>query len=273
MRLIGSKPGGGFELSTFNDDIPPYAILSHTWSEGEEVTYDELATGIGKDKAGYAKLRFCGERAAKEGLNYFWVDTCCIDKRDNVELSTALNSMFRWYRRATKCYVHLSDVHVPDEVPDAQEFRITWEDAFRRSRWFTRGWTLQELLAPASVEFFSANGKQLGSKITLEQEIHEITRIPIRALRNYDLREFKVDERMSWVTGRKTTVDEDRAYCLLGIFGVFLPPIYGEGEEYALGRLKAEIERHSGTLQSSYVSDTRRIPGMFLFALMVPMPA
>jgi hypothetical protein len=122
---------------------------------------------------------------------------------------------------------------------------------------------LQELLAPASVEFFSANSKQLGSKITLEQEIHKITQIPIRALRNYDLREFKVDERMSWVTGRKTTVKEDRAYCLLGIFSVFLPLIYGEGEEHALRRLKVEIQRHSGTLQSSYVADTQRIPGMF----------
>ena len=264
MRLIGSKPGGGFELSTFNNDnIPPYAILSHTWSEGEEVTYDELVTGMGKNKAGYAKLRFCGERAAKDGLNYFWVDTCCIDKRDNNELSTALNSMFRWYQCATKCYVYLSDVHVLDEVPDAQAFRITWGNAFRRSRWFTRGWTLQELLAPASVEFFSANGKQLGSKITLEQEIHEITQIPIEALRNYDLREFKVDERMSWVTGRKTTVEEDKAYCLLGIFGVFLPLIYGEGEEHALKRLEVEIQRQSGTLQSSYVADTQRIPGMF----------
>jgi hypothetical protein len=264
MRLIGSKPGGGFKLSTFNnDDIPPYAILSHTWSEGEEVVHDELVAGKGKNRAGYAKLRFCGERAAKDGLNYFWVDTCCIDKRDNVELSTALNSMFRWYQRAIKCYVYLSDVHVPDEVTDAQAFRITWEDAFRRSRWFHRGWTLQELLAPASVEFFSVNGKQLGSKITLEQEINDITQIPISALRNYDLREFTVDERMSWVTGRKTTVKEDRAYCLLGIFGVFLPLIYGEGEEHALRRLKVEIQRDSGTLQSSYVADTQRIPGMF----------
>jgi hypothetical protein len=96
MRLIGSKPGGGFKLSTFNnDDIPPYAILSYTWSESEEVVYDELVAGKGKNKASYAKLRFCRERAAKDGLNYFWVDTCYIDKQDSNELSTALNSMFR----------------------------------------------------------------------------------------------------------------------------------------------------------------------------------
>jgi hypothetical protein len=260
MRLIRSKLGGGFELSTFsNDDIPPYAILSHTWSEGEEVTYDELVAGKSKNKAGYNKIRFCGQRAAKDGLQYFWVDTCCIDKRDNNELSTALNNMFRWYQRAVKCYVYLSDVHVTDEVTDTQAFRIAWEDAFRRSRWFTRGWTLQELLAPASVELFSANGKQLGSKISLEREIHEITRIPVKALRNYDLREFSIDERMGWAANRKTTVEEDRAYCLLGIFGVFLPLIHGEGEDYALQRLKDEIQRRSGQLQSSDTTSVQKI--------------
>lgn len=263
MRLLRHKPAGGFELSNFNtDDLPPYAILSHTWAEGEEVTYDELVAGEGKNKAGYAKLRFCWERAAKDGVSYFWVDTCCIDKRNSNELSTALNSMFRWYQRATKCYVYLSDVHVPDEVIDAQAFRITWEDAFRRSRWFTRGWTLQELLAPASVEFFSANSKLLGSKITLEQEIHDITQIPIGALRKYNLREFSVDERMRWVAERRTTVKEDRAYCLLGIFGVFLPLIYGEGEMHALQRLKEEIQKRLGQLQSLDVTNTHKIPSM-----------
>jgi hypothetical protein len=251
MRLIGSKPGGGFELRAFNDNIPPYAILSHTWSEGEEVTYDELVTGKGVNKAGYDKIRFCAARAAKDGLKYVWVDTCCIDKRDNHELSMSLNNMFRWYQRAVKCYVYLSDVHVADEVTDIQTFRVAWEVAFRRSRWFTRGWTLQELLAPANVEFFSANGKHLGSKISLEQIIHEITQIPVGALRNYDLHEFSIDERMAWIGSRKTTVEEDRAYCLLGIFGVFLPLIPGEGEEYALQRLRDEVQRRSGQVQSS----------------------
>ena len=269
MRLLRSKPGGDFELSNFNtDDIPPYAILSHTWWEGGEVTYDELVAGKGKNKAGYAKLRFCEERAVKDDVSYFWVDTCCIDKRDNNELNTALNSMFRWYQRATKCYVYLSDVHVPDEVMDAQAFRITWEDAFRRSRWFTRGWTLQELLAPASVEFFSANGKQLGSKITLEKEIHEITQIPIKALRKYDLQEFSVDERMSWATKRRTMVEEDRAYCLLGLNGVFLPLIYGEGEKHALQRLREEIQKRLGQFQSPDVTNLHKIPSM-LYIMML----
>jgi len=248
MRLLRRKSNDGFELITFRtDDLPPYAILSHTWIDGEEVTYDELVAVTGKNKAGYDKIRFCGERAAADNLQYFWVDTCCINKSNSQELQTAINSMFRWYQRASKCYVHLSDVQVPEEVIDAQSFRITWEDAFRRSRWFTRGWTLQELLAPSTVEFFSKDGKPLGSKISLELKIHEITKVPIGAIRGQQrLSEFSVPERMRWAANRQTTYEEDKVYCLLGIFDVFLPLIYGEGEEYASQRLKEEIRRRSG---------------------------
>jgi len=244
MRLLKRLPDGDFKLISFNDDdLPLYTILSHTWTEGQESTYNELVAGTGKDKTGYAKIRFCSERAAADSLEYFWVDTCCIDKSTSDELSTAINSMFRWYQRASKCYVYLSDVFVPEEVTDAEAFRITWEEAFRRSRWFTRGWTLQELLAPASVEFFSKEGKRLGSRISLEQEIHEITKIPIRVLRGQSLTEFSVEERMSWAAKRTTTLKEDKVYCLLGIFGVFLSLIYGEGEAYATLRLREEIQR------------------------------
>ena len=95
MRLLKRLPGGDFELISFNDDgPPPYAILSHTWTEGQEVTYNELLAGTGKDKTGYAKIRFCGGRAAADGLQYFWVDTCCINKSTSDELSTTINSMF-----------------------------------------------------------------------------------------------------------------------------------------------------------------------------------
>jgi hypothetical protein len=244
MRLLKRLPSGDFELISFNDDHPPpYAILSHTWTEGQEVTYNELVAGTGKNKAGYAKISFCGETAAVDGFEYCWVDTCCIDKSSSNELSTAINSMFRYYQRAAKCYVYLSDVQVPEEVTDAPAFQITWEDAFRRSRWFTRGWTLQELLAPAIVDFFSKEGKRLGSRVSLEQEIHEVTKIPIQALRGQRLPEFSVDERMRWAEKRKTTVKEDKSYCLLGIFEVFIPLIYGEGEAYATLRLREEIQR------------------------------
>jgi hypothetical protein len=141
MRLLKSRSaGGGFELTCFSDDLaPPYAILSHTWTDGQEVTYSELLAGTGADKRGYAKIRFCGERAAADGLEYFWVDTCCIDKSKSDELSTAINSMFRWYQRAVKCYVYLTDVLVPDEVTNAEAFPISWQQAFQCSRWFTRG--------------------------------------------------------------------------------------------------------------------------------------
>jgi hypothetical protein len=244
MRLLKRSPTGDFELASVNtDDPPPYAILSHTWTEGQEVTYGELVAGTGKKKAGYAKIRFCVEKAAEDGLQYSWVDTCCINKSTSDELSTAINSMFRWYQRASKCYVYLSDVQVPDEVVDVQAFRRTWEDAFRRSRWFTRGWTLQELLAPAIVEFFSKDGRRLGSRISLEQEIYDVTEIPIKALRGQCLSEFSIDERMRWAGKRKTTVKEDKAYCLLGIFGVFMPLIYGEGEVHASLRLREEVQR------------------------------
>lgn len=243
MRLLKRLPTGDFELISFNDNPPPYAILSHTWTEGQEVTYNKLVAGAAKDKTGYAKIRFCAEKAAEDGLLYSWVDTCCIDKSTSHDLSTAINSMFRWYQKASKCYVYLSDVQVPDEDSNAQAFRITWEEAFRQSRWFKRGWTLQELLAPASIEFFCNGGRRLGSRISLEQEIHEITKIPVRVLRGQNLTEVDLEERMSWAARRTTTLKEDKVYCLLGIFGVFLSLIYGEGEAYATLRLREEIQK------------------------------
>ncbi|KAH8800242.1 hypothetical protein F5884DRAFT_757854 [Xylogone sp. PMI_703] len=231
------------KLSSFDDDsAPPYAILSHTWTK-QEVTYNELVSGTGKGKTGYAKIRFCVDKAAEDGLQYSWVDTCCIDKTTSDELQEAINSMFRWYQRAKKCYAYLSDVLVPAEVTDAQAFRTPWMEAFQQSRWFKRGWTLQELIAPPTVEFFSQNEKQLGDRISLEQEIHEITKIPIGALRGQRLSEFSPEERMSWAAYRTTTKKEDKAYCLLGIFGLFLPLIYGEGEEHAIQRLKEQIQK------------------------------
>jgi hypothetical protein len=263
MRLLRRKAESGFELITFNTDgLPPYAILSHTWIEGQEVTYGELVAGTGKNKSGYAKIRFCGDQAAADGLEYFWVDTCCIDKSTSDELGTAINSMFRWYQRASKCYVYLSDIHVPDEIVDAQSYRVTWEDAFRRHRWFTRGWTLQELLAPASVEFFSTEGKRLGSKISLEQEIHELTQIPTEALRGRSLDDFSMDQRRSWAARRITTVQEDSAYCLLGIFGVFMPLVYGEGERHALQRLERKARKRQKEQDKQDIEDPRHPTGM-----------
>lgn len=245
MRLLKSSvTGSNFELTSFDDDLaPPYAILSHTWTENQEVTFDELLKGTSKDKDGYAKIRFCGERAAADGLEYFWVDTCCINKATSDELSTAVNSIFHWYQRAAKCYVLLIDVSVPEGATSTEISDILWKQAFQRSRWFTRGWTLQELLAPTSIKFFSRDGKWLGNKISLEQEINRVTGIPVEVLRDHSLTEFSIEERMSWSAKRTTTIKEDKVYCLLGIFGVFLALIYGEGEEYAALRLKEEIQK------------------------------
>ena len=244
MRLLKRTPDDDLQLVSVNDDRPPpYAILSHTWSEGQEVTYDELVAGTGKHKAGYKKILFCVDRAVEDGIEYSWVDTCCIDKSSQQELQTAINSMFRWYQGAAKCYVHLSDVQVPKEVTDAEAFPISWIQSFRQSRWFTRGWTLQELLAPANVEFFSKERKRLGSRISLEREVYEVTKVPVEALRGQRLAEFRIEDRMSWAAKRMTTLKEDKVYCLLGIFGVYLPLIYGEGEAYAESRLRAEIRR------------------------------
>ncbi|KAH8725657.1 hypothetical protein GQ44DRAFT_582994, partial [Phaeosphaeriaceae sp. PMI808] len=169
-------------------------------------------------------------------------DTCCINRGVGHELDAAVNSRFHWYQHAAKCYIFLSDVAVPDIV-GPQLYRITWENAFRTSEWFTRGWTLQELLAPASVEFFSKEGKLLGNKMSLEQEIHEITQVPLKVLQGQRLSKISVDERMRWVASRKTTIKEDKAYCLLGILGVFIPLIYGEGEDNAFLRLEEEVQK------------------------------
>jgi len=210
--------------------------------------------GTDKNKAGYGKIQFCGEQARRDGLQYFWVDTCCIDKSNAVEYQHAINSMFRWYKAATKCYVYLPDVSRPRSVL-ADNTNESWESSFRKSEWFRRGWTLQELIAPASVEFFCKDMELLGNKISLERHIREITGIPSKALRGSPLSDFSVAERMSWTERRVTTYEEDKAYSLLGIFNVYMPVIYGEGKDRALARLREEIERprevHFGLLSSN----------------------
>jgi len=245
MRLLQVEGGGEFSLTDdLINSIPPYAILSHTWGANhEEVNFKDLAIGPRKTKPGYKKLRFCAERAARDGLQHFWVDTCCIDKSNNTELSEAINSMFRWYRNSTKCYVYLSDVSTNNNDQVNPSLRL-WEPAFRKSRWFTRGWTLQELLAPSSVEFFCSNGNRLGDKKSLERLLHEITGIAVQALQGTPLFEFSVNERMLWAKTRQTKREEDRAYSLLGIFGIHLPLIYGEGTASAFKRLQEEIDKN-----------------------------
>jgi hypothetical protein len=247
MRLLLRSSSGEFSLTkdlVGNAIIPPYAILSHTWgADDDEVTFEDLTNGTGEYKPGYEKIRFCWEQARQDDLQHFWVDTCCINKANFTELSEAINSMFRWYRNATRCYVYLSDVSSPVFDIDKEPNQRPWESDFRKSGWFKRGWMLQELLAPSSLNFFSREGKQLGDKRALEQQIHEITGIADSALRGAALSEFSIDERLLWTERRQTKLEEDIAYSLLGIFDIHMPLIYGEGKEKAFVRLREEIEK------------------------------
>ncbi|KAK6067704.1 Regulatory protein AfsR [Seiridium cupressi] len=243
MRLLSRQEDGRASLtSEFIIEAPLYAILSHTWgSNDHEVTFEDIATDTGREKKGYRKIDLCGRQAANDGLQHFWVDICCINKSNATELQEAITSMFRWYRDSARCYAYLSDVHHNHLDSTA------WVSAFRRSRWFTRGWTLQELLAPPSVEFFHKDGKRLGDRKSLASLSYEITNVPMDALKGRPLHEFSVDERMLWATGRETKRKEDRPYSLFGIFGVSMFLNYGEVEDLAMSRLGKEIYPHPGT--------------------------
>ncbi|KAH7380133.1 hypothetical protein BKA66DRAFT_571209 [Pyrenochaeta sp. MPI-SDFR-AT-0127] len=248
MRLLQIQQDGSLILTKDligDGERPAYAILSHTWTEGEEVSFDEFVNNTGHDKAGYNKIRFCAQQALRDGLRYFWVDTCCINKANTVELQDAINSMFRWYQDADRCYVLLSGVKAPEADTGNTTCALSWKRGFRNSKWFTRGWTLQELLAPRSVLFFSQEGKYLGKRYDLRQEIHEITSIPISALASAPLDSFSINDRLSWANRRYTTRAEDKAYSLLGIFGVFMFLNYGEGQDNAFKRLRKAIEEES----------------------------
>ena len=267
MRLLERQPNGDFSLTRrfLSDDAPPYAILSHTWGdESQEVTYEDLLDGTGRKKDGYEKMRFCAEQAARDGLQYFWVDSCCIKKTSDAELSSSINSMFRWYQRATKCYVYLADVSTNKRKRGGNVTK-GWEPAFRESRWFTRGWTLQELLAPASVEFFSSDGKRLGDRVSLRPQIHEITGISLQGLGERDLYTFSISERKSWAVNRVTTIEEDEAYCLIGIFNISMSSRYGEGREKAFQRLDNKIKKATTTVTNNEQADGNRNVGRGTF--------
>lgn len=223
-----------------SNKIPEYAILSHTWGEDEdEVLFADIGRGVynGK-KAGYEKIRSSCKQAAAHGLKYVWIDTCCIDKSSSAELSEAINSMFSWYQRAKKCYAYLADVpkNVDTHNPDS---------AFANSRWFRRGWTLQELIGPLDLTFFSRDWIEVGTKSTLKDVLAQITGINVGILTGEkELDSASVALRMSWASHRETTRKEDEAYCLMGLFHVNMPLLYGE-EERAFIRLQEEIMKYS----------------------------
>lgn len=241
----------------FSGSIPVYAILSHTWA-ADELSFSDVVNGLGTAKKGYEKLLYCSQQDKKDGVQYVWMYTCCIDKASSSELSEAINSMFRWYQNAYKCYAYLEDVSSPysllkqgwvsieknqdkkDERPG--DLDQDWKEEFRGARWWTRGWTLQELLAPKSVLFFSKEWVQLGDKESLQDEIQNITGIDRKALQGHPLSNYSAKEVLSWAKQRQCTRVEDKAYCLLGIFDVSIPLIYGERDRALRRLVKAVAE-------------------------------
>jgi hypothetical protein len=292
MWLIDTQ---SLELEYFlGNRVPPYAILSHTWGDGEATFQDWQDLRKASQKTGFAKIKSACAQAQADGLGYIWVDTNCIDKSSSAELSEAINSMFAWYKDSHVCYVYLSDVEDPDDVagnlgdetekldpndyPERQNAvvdmkKARFKDSFRKSRWFTRGWTLQELLVPRSMRFFTQDWKlisrrsrhhsQLG-KINVLPEVtvfgrwvgqepllrlvSGITGIGLDVLRYpQNVVSCSNGEKMSWIAGRETTHEEDIAYCLLGIFDINMPLLYGEGRR-AFARLQEEIIKQSTDL-------------------------
>ena len=255
MRLIDTET---LELHEFwGDAIPEYAILSHTWEEGE-VTFQDwrnLSTEDKMKKRGYFKVGMACRQAQKHCLKYLWVDTNCIDKSSSAELSEAINSMFSWYQNASVCYVYLSDVKsMPNEWHSMtddyvkrfyQSMTDDYVKHFCQSKWLTRGWTLQELLAPTAMTFFSQDWSQIASRSLLEEAISKTTRISIQYLQGDGQYKYaSIAQKMSWIARRSTTRIEDMAYCMLGIFDINMPLLYGE-EPKSFTRLQEEIIRTS----------------------------
>ncbi|KAK4108513.1 HET-domain-containing protein [Canariomyces notabilis] len=255
MRLLNTE---NLKLEVKSDGTP-YAILSHRWEE-DEILFQDLASNQdetrnqAKQKRGYVKIEGACRQARRDGFQYIWVDTCCIDKSSSAELSEAINSMYRYYQQAEVCYAYLAGL--PERTDPMNDL------AFANHEWFTRGWTLQELIAPKEVLFFterrdfdcqvidlelSANTNRTGDwillwkKSTMCERLSSITGIDAGVLAHTrSIESISIAERMSWAAQRVTTRVEDRAYCLLGLFGVNMPMLYGEGEK-AFIRLQEEI--------------------------------
>ena len=238
MRLLNTQTLEFEEFFEFN--VPTYLILSHRW-EGKETSFQVFEASKHNTfhpayaSTGITKIRTFCNLAEKAGFQWAWIDTCCIDKTSSAELTEAINSMWSWYASATACYVYLSDV--------VSEKDHSMKEQLCGSRWFTRGWTLQELLAPRKQHFFDSSWKLLGQRDddTMSEALSTITGISTRYFGNIKaIRSATIAERMHWVSTRETSRIEDLAYCMLGIFGINIPLIYGEGLNAFL-RLQTEI--------------------------------
>ncbi|KAH6842046.1 hypothetical protein B0T12DRAFT_448032 [Alternaria alternata] len=234
MRLLRREDDGSFSLTEFTGQHPPsYAILSHTWdADSQEVTYQDILQHTSHNKNGYKKIHFCADQAEANSLEYFWVDTCC----SSAELTESINSMYQWYEAARICFVLLEDLVSGQPL----------EACLTSCRWFSRGWTLQELIAPRLVRFFDQSLQFVGTKRDHAKLISTTTKIPpCILLEGVEEESICVAAKMSWAAGRQTKRKEDAAYCLLGLFNVHMPLIYGEGDQ-AFQRLQEEIiKRHN----------------------------
>ena len=268
MRLLNTTT---LHFHNFENDNerPEYAILSHTWGK-EEITYQEMATNAMniKDKQGFEKIKSYASRARADSIEYIWIDTCCIDKSSSSELTEAINSMFHWYKGSTVCYAYLADVSAPPQLgfdPTVwRESNDLWMIQFKKSRWFTRGWTLQELIAPPKVLFYSADWTSCGSRTTFALDIQQATGIPAKYLDGHDLdgrglATVSISARMSWAASRETSRIEDQAYCLMGLFNVNMPLLYGERER-AFARLQEEIMKQSTDMTLFCWTDPKSSP-------------
>ncbi|KAJ2999063.1 hypothetical protein NUW58_g122 [Xylaria curta] len=243
IRLIHTET---LRMKWFSDEeVPQYAILSHTWDHGREISFHEMSEISANPehpaarKHGYAKIVETCRQAKRDNIEFAWVDVCCIDKTSSSELSEAINSMYRWYQQAEVCYVILSDFNMT---------LAPFEVVFPNCKWFTRGWCLQELLAPRRVEFFDARWHHTGSRADLKNLISKITGISKEVLVDNSLVDsLPVAYKLSWAAKRETTREEDNAYCLLGIFNISMPILYGEGTK-AFTRFQEEIIKTSNDL-------------------------
>ena len=232
MRLISTS---SFEILEFNPPtIPRYAILSHTWTE-DEFIFSDRDNPDRRESKGFKKISGCCALAAAEGWQFLWVDTCCIDKSSSAELTEAINSMYKWYEKSETCYVYLEDFLLESAREDRGE-------SFRYSRWFSRGWTLQELLAPQNVVFYDCRWAEIGSKTFLRAKISNICWISPDHLSQP--KNASIATKMSWASRRHTSREEDMAYSLLGLFDINMPLLYGEGDN-AFYRLQCEILQSS----------------------------
>ncbi|KLU91491.1 hypothetical protein MAPG_10009 [Magnaporthiopsis poae ATCC 64411] len=249
MRLINIKT---LQLEEFTINPPQYAILSHTWGV-DEVTFADFsnpsrrARRARQRKSGWAKIAGVCKQALKDKYDYVWVDTCCIDKSSSTELSEAINSMYSWYAHSGICYAYLEDVAYPSlgRRLSAREDQA-WYDfgqPFANSRWYRRGWTLQELVAPRSVTFYDKSWVHIANRSEIAGRLSQITGIPSDVLGiRMTARSYPVGHRLSWAAGRRTTRPEDIAYSLMGLLNINMPLLYGEGTKAFL-RLQEEVLR------------------------------